>query len=91
MSDVFGFSTEVSAGGEFLPIIKYDSRSGRLFRVDRINTGNGFASEPVDITGNVKFLADFENVEVGWINFTPGQTPDFRLVPMGTQMAERMP
>ena len=89
MANVFGFSTESSSGGDFLPIIKYDSRAGRFFRVDRVDSGNGLVNEPVDITANVKFLADFENIEVGWINFMPGQQPDFRLVPMGTQMPER--
>ena len=36
MSNVFGFSTEPSAGGDFTPIIKYDARAGRIFRVDRV-------------------------------------------------------
>src|SRR6187431_1783365 len=86
---VFGFSTEASAAGDFLPVLKYDARAGRFFRMDRVDTGNGFASEPVDITPIVKFIADFENVEVGWIVFTPGIAPDFRLVPIGYQLPER--
>jgi len=87
---VFGFSTAPSeGGGDFLPILKYDARAGRFFRMDRVDTGNGFASEPVDITPIVKFIADFENIEVGWINFPAGSAPDFRLVPMGTQFPDR--
>ena len=89
MSSVFGFSTEASAGGDFLPILQYDARAGRFFRRDRVDTGNGFASEQVDITQGIKFIADFENVEVGWIVFTPGQAPDFRLVPIGYQLPDR--
>jgi len=89
MSSVFGFSTEASAGGDFLPIVKFDARAGRFFRMDRVDTGNGFANEQVDITQGVKFIADFENVEVGWLNFTPGQAPDFRLVPIGYQLPDR--
>jgi hypothetical protein len=83
---VFGFSTEPSQGGDFLPIIKFDARSGRIFRVDRIDTGNGFVGEPVDITTIFKAIADFENVEVGWINFATGSAPDFRLVPIGQRL-----
>ena len=87
---VFGFSTAPSeGGGDFLPVLKYDARAGRFFRVDRVDNGQGFESEQVDITQGVKFLADFENIEVGWINFTPGQAPDFRLVPHGTQLPDR--
>ena len=36
------------SGGDFLPIVKYDARAGRFFRVDRDDeTGE---REPVDIT-----------------------------------------
>ena len=89
MGNVFGFSTEASAGGEFTPVLKYDARAGRFFRVDRVDNGNGFASEQVDITQGIKFIADFENIEVGWIVFTPGSAPDFKLVPIGSQLPDR--
>ena len=76
----FGFSTDSSAGGDFLPIIKYDARAGRMFRIDRVNTGTGFDSTPVDITLAFKALVDFENVETGWIDFQPGSAPSFHLI-----------
>lgn len=82
---IFGFSTEPSSGGDWLPIVKYDARAGRFFRVDY----NGTDNEPIDITGNFKALVDFENVEVGWIMFPPGSAPSFVLVPMGTQIPAR--
>jgi hypothetical protein len=86
---VFGFSTESTGGGDFLPILKYDARAGRFFRMDRVDNGQGFETDQVDITQGVKFLADFENIEVGWIIFTPGQAPDFKLVPIGNQLPDR--
>jgi hypothetical protein len=86
---VFGFSTEPSAGGDFMPILKYDARAGRLFRVDRNDTGSGFVSDPVDITSSFKAIVDFENIEVGWIDFPPGSAPSFALVPMGAALPER--
>jgi hypothetical protein len=86
---VFGFSTEPSSGGDFLPICKFDSRAGRLFRVDRNDVGGQFVSESVDITTSAKFVADFENIETGWINFPPAGAPDFRMVPMGHALPER--
>jgi len=85
--DVFGFPvTSSGEGGEFTPVLKYDARAGRFFRVERVNTGNGFENDDVDITQGVKFLADFENVEVGYARFVAGQAPDFHLVPMGHQL-----
>jgi hypothetical protein len=84
---VFGFSTEPA--GDFMPILKFDARAGRLFRMDRTDTGAGFVSEPVDITAEFKAIVDFENVEVGWIDFTPGSAPDFVLVKMGQALPPR--
>jgi hypothetical protein len=86
----FGFSTEPSeGGGNFLPVCKYDARSGRMFRVDRIDTGNGFVSEQVDITRTFKAQVDLENVETGWILFAAGIAPHFALVPLGAPMPPR--
>ena len=84
--DVFGFPVKSEGDGEFTPVLKYDARAGRFFRVERVNTGNGFENEDVDITQGVKFLADFENVEVGYARFSAGQAPDFHLVPIGHQL-----
>jgi len=88
-TNVFGFSTEPSASGDFTPIIKYDARAGRVFRVDRVQTTDGFANDPVDITATFKAVVDFENIEVGWIDFPVGSAPSFSLVQMGNQLPAR--
>lgn len=74
-----------NSGGDFIPIVKYDARAGRLFRVDKDTDG----STPVDITKAFKAVFDFEQVEVGWILFAAGGAPDFRMTPYGQPMAER--
>jgi len=70
-----------SGGGDFLPIVKYDARAGRMFRVDKVDG----ISTPVDITKKFKAVFDFENVEVGYINFATGSAPDFVMVPLGAR------
>lgn len=71
-----GFFDSVGTGGvDFLPIVKYDARSGRISRRDR---ENGETHES-DITKTFKAIFDFENVEIGWINFNTGSAPDFRM------------
>jgi hypothetical protein len=70
-----GFFDGVGEGGSFLPIIKYDARSGRISRRDRENGENN----DVDITRSFKAIFDFENVEIGWINFNTGGAPEFRV------------
>ena len=80
---VFGFSTEPSSGGDWLPIATYDARAGRFFRIDRLQDSSGnWTTDKVDITTNFKAMADFDNIETGWLNFAPGQTPNLVLVPL---------
>jgi hypothetical protein len=90
---ILGFSTESSngSGGDFTPIVKYDARSGRIFRIDRIDTGNGYANEPVDITAIFKAVFDFETVLTGWMDFPPGSAPSFALVPLSLDQSKQVP
>jgi len=90
MVDVFGFPvTAASGGGDFLPIIQYDARAGRMFRSDRVDNGGTFQTEKVDITANFKAMVDFENIEIGFIRFAPNTAPDFRMVPIGSQLPDQ--
>jgi len=77
MSGFNGFFDDAPAGGgvDFLPIVKYDARSGRMSKRDR---DNGETHE-TDITRSFKAVFDFENVELGYIKFVAGTAPDFRL------------
>lgn len=61
--------------GNYLPIIKYDARSGRISRRDRENN----ETTEVDITKTFKAVFDAENVEIGWANFNTGGAPDIRV------------
>lgn len=70
----FGMNTQT---GNFLPIVKYDARAGRFFRVDK---DNGI-TEQVDITDpNMKFAIDFGTIEVGYVQFS-AQGPVRHMVP----------
>jgi hypothetical protein len=64
---------------DFLPIIKYDARAGRLTRVDRVNG----ESIPTDITSGFKAVFDLENLETGWIDFESG-APQYVLTRLGS-------
>ena len=67
-------------------IIRYDARAGRIFRMDRALGDGGFVTDKVDITDNFKALADFENIEAGWIDMQPGQAPSMVLVQRAADM-----
>ena len=73
-----------------MAIVKFDVRFGRMFRVDRTDSGSGqFVSEPVDITDSFEAVFDLENVEVGWLLLGPNRVPDMKLVPMGKMRPEQ--
>lgn len=80
----FNFS-EGGSGGEIIPIIKFDCRSGRMFRRDRVNGEDNI----VDISRSFKAVFDFENIEVGYINFDTGSAPDFQVVRFGQKQPDR--
>jgi hypothetical protein len=84
-----GLSLGGSGDGSFeerVPILKYDSRAGRLFRVDRSNESGQWETDTVEITNDFQAVIDMENVEVGWMNFQAGSAPDFKMVALGEQL-----
>ena len=84
MANIFGFPETASGNGEIIPVVKYNAKAGRFFRIDRTqDTEGNYSNNEVDITQTIKFVADLENIEVGNILFVPGIAPDFQLVRMG--------
>lgn len=79
-----------SGGGDFTAIMKYDARAGRMFRDDRKQDASGaWVKDSVDVTSTFKAVFDFENIEVGYINFPQGSAPDFCMVSLGDPMPQR--
>jgi len=70
-----GVSYEAAAGGDIIPIVKYDAKAGRMFRRDRVNG----ETDVIDITRSFKAVFDFENLETGFIDFNTGGAPSFAL------------
>ena len=68
---------------DFLPLVTYDGRSGRMSRRDRENG----ETHSTDITRTFKAVFDVENIELGYIKFEAGTAPDFRL----TRFADNIP
>jgi hypothetical protein len=81
-----GLQTESNGGGDFLPIVKYDARAGRFFRVDRSQVGDTWETNPVDITNGFQAVFGLQDIKVGYINFNTGGAPDFQLVGLGDKL-----
>jgi hypothetical protein len=90
MEMALGFNMESGGGGDFMPIIKYDARAGRMFRVDRdLDAGGEWTTKPVDITANFSAVFDLENIETGWLLFAAGMAPDIKVVRHGEPVPPR--
>lgn len=75
--------------GNRMPIVKYDSRAGRIFRVDRSNDSGQWESDPIEITPVFQAIFDMENIEIGWLHFPTGGMPDLRMVRHDQPMPDR--
>lgn len=83
---IFGFNIDApsSGSGDWLPIVQYDARAGRLFRTDRTqDTAGNWSAVKEDITNSFKAVVDFENIESGWIDYATGGAPSFVMVKRG--------
>lgn len=77
--------TTGGAGGDIKPYVNYDAKAGRMFRVDRAQQADGqYATDKVEITNVVQFIADLANIRVGWVNYT-SQGPIRRFVTLGKE------
>lgn len=77
--------TTGGTGGDIKPYVNYDAKAGRMFRVDRVQQSDGtYATDKVEITNVVQFVADLANIRVGWISYT-SQGPVRRLVVLGKE------
>lgn len=75
----FAIGSASGGGGDFLPVVKFDARSGRISKVDRAQGMDPVVTE----LKAFKAILDMDNLECGWMHFAAGQAPDMRLVKLG--------
>lgn len=82
-----GLATEsTGGGGDILPIIKFDAKSGDFIRQDRAqNPAGEWEKSESELNLPLQFAADMDALEVGWLSFASG-APDFRMVRVGEEM-----
>ena len=76
-------------GGHRVPIVKYDSRAGRIRRVDRVEGANGWEGRETEITDGFQAAIDLENIEVGWLHFPTGGAPNIVTVKYDKPLPDR--
>lgn len=60
----FGYKV---TNGDFLPICKFDARSGKFFKVEK---QPGQQANDIELPSGTKFAVDFGALEAGWVTFT---------------------
>jgi hypothetical protein len=60
----FGYKV---TNGDFLPICKFDARSGKFFKVEKVP---GQQANDIELVPGTKFAIDFGTLEAGWTTFT---------------------
>lgn len=71
------------SGEDRTPIVKYDARAGRLFRVDRTQSDGSWETNTVEITPVFQAVMDLENIELGWLYFPTNGAPEIEVAPYG--------
>lgn len=72
-----GIQGDSKGRGDIIPIVKFDAKSGDFIAVNREPQSDGtWEKTEVEITYPFRCVADFANIEVGWLSFQNG-APDF--------------
>jgi hypothetical protein len=80
---------ERGGGEDRTPIIKYDARAGRVFRVDRTQSDGSWDTNTVEITPVFQAVMDLEHIELGWLYFPTNGAPDIQVAPFGKPLPEK--
>jgi|APGre2960657404_1045060.scaffolds.fasta_scaffold05085_1 hypothetical protein len=71
-------------GGSFLPRVEYNAKAGRLKFSERVEVNGMWETQEQDVSfQQPAFVADMENIQVGWLMFKKGIPPVRALVPIG--------
>jgi hypothetical protein len=79
------FGGEGNGGSKFLPVVKFDAKSGDFIAVNREPQADGtWEKTEAEIELPVKAVADFAGLQVGWVAFAP--TYSSAMAPAGEKM-----
>ncbi len=80
-------STSNSESGDFLPLLAYNAKAGRLKTSDRVETSAGWVKQEADVSfDKPSFVMDLANIETGWLLFRAGMAPIKAVAKIGSPM-----
>lgn len=76
-----------TGSGDFLPLVSYNAKAGRLKYSQRVEINGTWQKQEEDVSfQQPAFVADMENIQVGWLFFKAGMAPVRALVKIGQQI-----
>lgn len=80
----FGIQTSSGNGEDFLPLMTYNAKAGRVKLVQRAEINGEWVKQEADVTAsNPVFVFDLAAVQVGWLLFKAGMAPIKAMAPVG--------
>ena len=80
----FGIQTSSGNGEDFLPLMTYNAKSGRVKLVQRVEVNGEWMKQETDVTAsNPVFVFNLAAVQVGWLLFKAGMAPIKAMAPVG--------
>lgn len=77
-------SNTTGGSGSFLPRMEYNAKAGRLKFTERVEVNGMWETQEQDVSfQQPAFVADMENIQVGWLMFKKGIPPVRVLVKIG--------
>ena len=81
------YASSESGGSDFLPQVNYNAKAGRLKYSQRVEINGQWQKQEEDVSfSQPAFVADLENIQVGWLFFKMGMAPVRALVKIGNPL-----
>jgi len=78
------YSSSETASSDFLPLVSYNAKAGRLKFSQRVEVNGRWEKQEEDVSFQQPvFIADMANIQVGWLFFKAGMAPVRSLVRIG--------
>lgn len=78
------YSSSETASSDFLPLVSYNAKAGRLKYSQRVEVNGRWEKQEEDVSfQQPAFVADMKNIQIGWLFFKAGMAPVRSLVRIG--------
>jgi hypothetical protein len=86
-----GLGKRKSGSSNFLPLAKFDGRTGSMFLENRVYSEGEWTKQQVDVTTTFQGVFDLPGMWKGWVRFPRSAAPELAMVPVNEEYPEEPP